>query len=108
MRLIDADMLYVDWYDSFVADDGTEYDNIPLISKGQIDDAPTIELKRGKWIETEERKTYIGADWDADPIVPVKYRLPMCSICGKEFGTGAFDYNFCPNCGADMREREGK
>ena len=43
MRLIDADILYVDWYDSFVADDGTEYDNIPFISKGQIDDTPTID-----------------------------------------------------------------
>lgn len=43
-RYIDADMLYVDWYDSFVADDGTEYDNIPFISKGQIDDVPSIDI----------------------------------------------------------------
>lgn len=43
-RYIDADMLYVDWYDSFVADDGTIYDNFPLISKEQIDDAPSINI----------------------------------------------------------------
>lgn len=43
-RHIDADKLYVDWYDSFVADDGTEYNNIPLISKSQIDDAPSIDI----------------------------------------------------------------
>ena len=46
MRLIDTDILYIDWYDSFVADDGTEYDNIPFISKGQIDDAPSIDIVR--------------------------------------------------------------
>ena len=43
-RYIDADLLYIDWYDSFVADDGTEHDNIPFISKGQIDDAPSIDI----------------------------------------------------------------
>ena len=53
MRLIDADRLYIDWYDSFQADDGTEYDNIPLVTKGQIDDAPTIEMSQ--WIPCSER-----------------------------------------------------
>jgi len=43
-RYIDTDILYVDWYDSFIADDGTVYENIPLISKGQIDDAPSIDI----------------------------------------------------------------
>ena len=43
-RYIDTDLLYVDWYDSFVADDGTEHDNIPFISKGQINDAPSIDI----------------------------------------------------------------
>lgn len=68
-----------------------------------VQDLPSANRPQGEWLETEERETYIDADWDADPIVPVKYRLPMCSICGKEFGTGAFDYNFCPNCGARMK-----
>lgn len=52
-RYIDADELYVDWYDSFVADDGTTHDNIPFISKGQIDDAPTIDIPT--WIPCSER-----------------------------------------------------
>ena len=43
-RYINADILYVDWYDSFVADDGTEHDNIPFISKSQIDDAPSVDM----------------------------------------------------------------
>ena len=29
----------------------------------------------------------------------------ICSCCGKEtWYSGRNDYNFCPNCGADMRE----
>lgn len=27
--------------------------------------------------------------------------LDECSVCG--FDTGAYTFNFCPNCGADMR-----
>ena len=30
---------------------------------------------QGEWLKTEERETYIDADWNADPIVPTKYRL---------------------------------
>lgn len=33
--------------------------------------------------------------------------MMVCSECGEEFSydaeTGIRDYNFCPNCGADMR-----
>ena len=91
-RYIDADMLYVDWYDSFVADDGTEHDNIPLISKGQIDDAPSIDIepKRGEWIDyTCGSGCYCSnCGWDGDDIID------ECIIQ---------DFDFCPNCGADMR-----
>lgn len=84
-RYIDADELYVDWYDSFVADDGTVYDNFPLISKEQIDNAPTIEPKHGEWINKNGHTHY-------------------CSVCGfEETEWYTKDYNFCPHCGADMR-----
>lgn len=36
--------------------------------------------------------------------------MMVCSECNSEFSydaeTGVRDYNFCPNCGADMRERK--
>ena len=51
-----------------------------------LDDyAPTIEPKRGKWIDFKN-------GW-------------KCSACGKWNNETS---NFCPNCGADMREREGE
>ncbi len=95
MRLIDADEL------------------IPLIKMGEmntscelgegrnggiafaierINQMPTIEPKKGKWIEptpegcfTHDAKAY-----------------SMCSECGKKEFLG-WRKNFCPNCGSDMR-----
>lgn len=54
-----------------------------------IADAPTIEeRKKGKWID---KSGGIECAWN------------YCSVCGEQ----AIDlYDFCPNCGADMRESE--
>jgi hypothetical protein len=51
-----------------------------------IADAPTIEeRKKGKWID---KSGGIECAWN------------YCSVCGEQ----AIDlYDFCPNCGADMR-----
>ena len=65
----------------------------PLIGKFQLRDhisnfppAEVVEVRHGKWIEN-----------------PHSSGLTMycCSICG----VGRFvEVNYCPNCGADMRE----
>ena len=52
----------------------------------EIEEAPTIEPKRGKWI-------YQFRDSENE-----EYR---CSECGYP---QAVKVNFCPNCGADMRK----
>ena len=53
-----------------------------------ISEAQTIDLvKRGKWIEKDERTT-------------------VCSLCGDTWGRADFVMKYlryCPNCGADMR-----
>ncbi len=58
-----------------------------------VNAADVVERKRGEWFEVE-----LG--WD-----DVHYD---CSVCGESFclidGTPTDNmYNFCPNCGADMR-----
>lgn len=53
-----------------------------------INEAPTIEPKHGEWIEMY--RNGFGN------------MICMCSKCNFH----ATKNNFCPNCGADMRERE--
>ena len=62
------------------------------VSDIAIQDAPTIEpeQKKGKWI-------------------PVRLGDCKCSLCGETYGiVGGLlgSYNYCPNCGADMREEK--
>lgn len=55
--------------------------------------ADVRENVRGKWILNEKKTTDI-LDWC------------HCSVCGNlDIIQNAKSYNFCPNCGADMRER---
>jgi len=78
MRSIDADLLELD----ADYDDGEYW----AVSMAQIHNAPTIEPKKGRWID---KSNGIEGAWN------------YCSVCGEQ----AIDlYDFCPNCGADMRE----
>ena len=97
MRLIDADAL--------IKALRLEYPMIPMFKENQeewgiktegyrkaeevIKDAPTIEPKRGEWKRRIVDNGF-NADW-------------VCSECGYRVKTDFVDYNFCPNCGADMR-----
>lgn len=61
-----------------------EYAFYRLISKYDLDTSIKQEIIKGEWLEIENSLK--------------KYK---CSICGKE---KQYKDNFCPNCGADMRE----
>lgn len=85
-----------------VGDERTKYEwGISLIESyiSEMDGLPSAqpERKKGKW----HQRFY------------PKVEMMVCSECGNEFSydaeTGVRDYNFCPNCGADMRgEQNGK
>ena len=50
--------------------------------------APTIDaapVRRGEWVDNGIPESMLSA----------------CSVCG--FPCGAYTFNYCPNCGADMR-----
>lgn len=52
-------------------------------------DAPTIERKKGQWISLDDfRGKYNTCGY-------------KCSECGEH---SEYEENYCPNCGADMRE----
>lgn len=99
MRLIDADALIHELNNSHCP--GAPYVDAGIsIAIGKVCDAPTIkpEPKTGEWIGTE----YNGYA-DGNPI----YYEWECSECGCVIEEeGRPTYNYCPQCGADMREEE--
>ena len=57
------------------------------------------EPKKGQWIpHNEKTREYIGT-----VLVNVEYKYWFCNSCGYRIENGQPMYNFCPNCGADMR-----
>lgn len=91
MRLIDADALRDEiLYDSTYDNDTVNY------YLGSIDSAPTIEPRRGVWA------------YNTDDFSPAK----RCSNCGYNKPIAAGENisqepdNFCPSCGADMRDNK--
>lgn len=60
------------------------------------------DYQHGKW---EEKETFHNTD--DEPIIE-EWQSAMCSVCHKYHTTPYMyyfnNYNFCPNCGADMRE----
>lgn len=102
-RYIDADIyvtakLYDDEHEEYRDERMTIAD---CLDRFTDEGCPTeVKPKQGEWIDTEERETLIGS---IDGKTLKKYRLPKCSLCGKEFGTPAYKYRFCPNCGERMK-----
>ena len=61
----------------------------PLIPEllSRVEAADVRPVVRGRWIE----KPYLLGTTN------------VCSVCGENYGMPHGKYNFCPNCGADMR-----
>ena len=104
MRLIDADAL-IDFFNKIQKELGAERISFKAVNRA-IDAMTTIEPKRGEW---EEKETFHNGD--DEPIIE-EWQSALCSVCHKYHTTPYMyyfnNYNFCPNCGADMREREGE
>ena len=89
-RYIDADKIE---YDEIYKGDSTtfEFRKKIVAYKEQVDDIPAADVReniRGEWIQDKHEMAGYGY-FD-------------CSVCGADF----YDiegFNFCPNCGADMR-----
>ena len=100
MRLIDADALIQllrtcaddDWNKNTPAGTwSSAYEEMIL----HVEDAPTIEPKKGKWIRHDEIKNVYGGIYIE------------CSECGEKYVVQYMeDEKFCRNCGADMRSNK--
>ncbi len=89
MRLIDADAL-IQKRRHAKDYSGEMY----VIGQGYVMDAPTIEPKRGEWVEPDENDITTAC---------------ICSLCdwrGHIMEDDVMGMPYCPNCGADMRGKE--
>ena len=72
---------------------------------------PSARPKEGKWIEVEWYPIAVPSKWCENDEKPIYASKLQCSKCGftRNFLDGhTAQYNFCPNCGSDNREREGE
>ena len=79
----------------------TFYDCEVIERLEQVPSADVRENVRGEWLEREVTED-VGQGIQ-------QWQQARCSVCGKWHTTPYMyyftDYNFCPNCGADMRQR---
>lgn len=86
------------FYIEYIEVDGDGYED------GNADDIPVVFKKDIEAIPAADVRPVVHAKW-----IGVALGDARCSNCGEVYGVcGGLmgDYNFCPNCGADMRERE--
>ena len=106
MRLIDADALkdkLQQHHDFYVMAWGG-FGKMPIGEKKRVDEitnciaevvnAPTIEPKRGEWIDAYGNVLLFRSSECQYPLRGKKYQGRWLIV----------PYNFCPNCGADMRK----
>ena len=111
IRLIDANALmkqfynYYDCVNEFTSKNGYRGDTLMDYEVADmiyncIENAPTVDAKpvvHGRWIEEQVE----GFNPFTEDMCPID--VLQCSVCG-EFFDSSHAFNYCPNCGADMRE----
>ena len=101
MRLIDADALIEKAYHEAQGMAEPFKGQFGVLVEWLVEKTPTIEpeRKKGKWVYHESQND--------------RYDDMVCPFCKKSYTVDAYriddigftaeDFNFCPNCGADMR-----
>ena len=93
-RYIDADLIRYD----------EDIPGVFIASKTRINNIPTADVRenvKGHWVDIEPDMMVIDTvDHGGGAIVEI---TKSCSVCKTPFLKTLFD-NFCPYCGADMRQ----
>ena len=97
MRLIDADQFGVVSFQgkSDALIENEDFIKGVLFVLDKIHEAPTVERPHGEWIFVH-------------PLQEDDDGAYMCSVCNTGDWYLCGNENFCPNCGADMREGDEK
>lgn len=90
----------IDYRNDKMHDKSSDFIDGVIYMAQRIEEAPSIDIesKRGEWVK-RTHNTLIA-----------QVNFAYCSECGQPImheHTRSL-WSFCPNCGADMREREGE
>lgn len=98
MRLIDADALIQHTYSAVI--DGVKTD---IIDTSNVDNAPTIIWcsENSDGLPLMDLRPRQKGEWIFNKEMSVTCSLWNCSVCNRLNGNDSF--NYCPNCGTDMR-----
>lgn len=72
--------------------DGEQTKSTAVVRSARADNCPLIPA--------DDVRPVIKATWNT-----VKYPLYECSNCGAVYQDVGYEFNFCPNCQADMRRK---
>lgn len=78
-----------------------------ISSLNDIPNEDVTSIKYGEWEPVEEEAYWIhNIEESLETGMPTKAIMPRCSCCKKVFGTIAFDFKYCPECGAKMKGKK--
>lgn len=87
----------IDLIETITVHDGVMIDHDTVLWALMVLPSAQPELKKGEWLTVET--SFEGSE------------ICKCSICGHKiwrYMDGSMPFNFCPNCGSDMRgEQDG-
>lgn len=72
---------------------GLKEEAVPVKAIRNIPSADVQPVVHGEWVD---------GGVDGVGACGIEYRYNKCSVCGYEYSF-PMKYNFCPNCGSDMR-----
>ena len=81
-----------------------EKEIIALMAERQ-DDCPLVEVPSAD-VQPVVHGEWVDGGVDGVGACDIEYRYNKCSVCGYKYSF-PIKYNFCPNCGADMRPDGG-
>ena len=72
----------------------------------ELPSADVVERKRGNWVACTKDGLYLTELMRKEGKTWYGYRCTDCNFIYK--GNALKDFNFCPNCGAEMRAQEAE
>lgn len=110
VRLIDANALKEHKFTTQICN-GVEIEDVEVVSVGVIDNAPTITPEKALMNKLKGEQERPHGEWIFLKANEEQTDGYECSVCKATYHTKVpyfSEFNYCPNCGAKMKEAENE